>query len=302
MPGIASAATSVVDRARRRRHVDASAWARAASCSPTTRRWSSPSSSARSTRSTPGGSTSGSGARPGQTRPPRTPSAARSWATSTASPRTSSSCSAYFGEPAPGQRVRAFPGAGADVPVWILGSSLFGAELAAALGPSLRVRLALRARAADGGAVDVYRRELPPCGPPRLPRGSCSGSTSSSRRQRRRGDAPASPRSSRRSSTCAAAGRTRLPPPLPGYAQSLAPQYARELLDGVLSCAVVGAPDTVRAAARGAGRAHRADELIVTSGQIHDHRARLRSYALLAEVRDQLAEGRAVATDGALRS
>src|SRR4051812_14616474 len=40
----------------------------------------------------------------------------------------------YFREVAPGQRVTAVPGAGLDVPIWILGSSLFGAELAAELG------------------------------------------------------------------------------------------------------------------------------------------------------------------------
>src|SRR5713226_6393340 len=40
---------------------------------------------------------------------------------------------AYF-RPEPGQPVRAVPGAGLDVPVWILGSSLYGAQLAAALG------------------------------------------------------------------------------------------------------------------------------------------------------------------------
>lgn len=40
----------------------------------------------------------------------------------------------YFAEPVPGQRVRAVPGAGLDVPVWLLGSSLFSAQLAAMLG------------------------------------------------------------------------------------------------------------------------------------------------------------------------
>ena len=40
----------------------------------------------------------------------------------------------YFQPPEPGQRVRAVPGAGVDVPIWILGSSLFGAQLAAMLG------------------------------------------------------------------------------------------------------------------------------------------------------------------------
>ena len=42
--------------------------------------------------------------------------------------------------------VRAVPGAGTNVPIWILGSSLFGAQLAAALGLPLRLRLPLRAR------------------------------------------------------------------------------------------------------------------------------------------------------------
>src|SRR5262249_19311223 len=41
---------------------------------------------------------------------------------------------AYFRPAEPGQRIQAVPGAGLDVPIWILGSSLFGAQLAAALG------------------------------------------------------------------------------------------------------------------------------------------------------------------------
>src|SRR5690606_1293300 len=40
----------------------------------------------------------------------------------------------YFAPPQPGQRIQAIPGAGLSVPIWILGSSLFGAQLAAALG------------------------------------------------------------------------------------------------------------------------------------------------------------------------
>ena len=46
-----------------------------------------------------------------------------------------------------GQRMRAVPGAGLNVPIWILGSSLYGAQLAAELGLPVRLRLALRARA-----------------------------------------------------------------------------------------------------------------------------------------------------------
>ena len=45
----------------------------------------------------------------------------------------------YFAQPQPGQRVRAVPGAGLPVPIWILGSSTFGASVAAAWGCRLRL-------------------------------------------------------------------------------------------------------------------------------------------------------------------
>jgi luciferase family oxidoreductase group 1 len=71
----------------------------------------------------------------------------------------------YFAD-SPRRQVRAVPGAGLDVPVWILGSSLFGAQLAAALGLPLCLRLALRA--ADDDAGDrALPRHLPPVGPAR---------------------------------------------------------------------------------------------------------------------------------------
>jgi luciferase family oxidoreductase group 1 len=84
----------------------------------------------------------------------------------------------------------------------------------------------------------------------------------------------------------------RLPPPRKGFDETLGP-VERELLGEALSCAFVGAPETVRRGLEGFLARTQADELIV-SGQIHDHAARVRSYALLAEVRDQLA-GRASA-------
>src|SRR5690606_24681108 len=68
---------------------------------------------------------------------------------------------AYFAPAAPGQAVRAVPGAGLDVPLWILGSSLFGAQLAAALG----LPYAFAAHFAPGAlrqALDVYRNTFKP--------------------------------------------------------------------------------------------------------------------------------------------
>ena len=67
----------------------------------------------------------------------------------------------YFQSPQPGQQVIAVPGAGLDVPVWILGSSLFGAQLAAALG--LPYAFASHfAPAAMSEAVDLYRARFEP--------------------------------------------------------------------------------------------------------------------------------------------
>src|SRR5213075_214525 len=67
----------------------------------------------------------------------------------------------YFRPPAPGQRVLAVPGAGLKIPVWILGSSLYGAHLAAALG----LPFAFASHFAPAyllHAIDVYRSEFRP--------------------------------------------------------------------------------------------------------------------------------------------
>ena len=67
----------------------------------------------------------------------------------------------YFKEPAPDQFVRAVPGAGLNVPIWILGSSLYGAQLAAALG--LPYAFASHfAPAALMQAIAVYRQRFEP--------------------------------------------------------------------------------------------------------------------------------------------
>ena len=67
----------------------------------------------------------------------------------------------YFREAEPGQRVRAVPGVGLEVPIWILGSSLFGAQLAATLG--LPYAFASHfAPAALLQAVETYRSRFEP--------------------------------------------------------------------------------------------------------------------------------------------
>ena len=70
---------------------------------------------------------------------------------------TSSSCWLISAKPQPGQLVRAVPGAGLDVPVWILGSSLFGAQLAAALGLPFAFASHFAPAAADAGHCHLSR-------------------------------------------------------------------------------------------------------------------------------------------------
>jgi alkanesulfonate monooxygenase SsuD/methylene tetrahydromethanopterin reductase-like flavin-dependent oxidoreductase (luciferase family) len=72
-----------------------------------------------------------------------------------------------------------------------------------------------------------------------------------------------------------------LPPPVQGYADQL-PREVRAMLDHVLSCSIVGSPETVRAGLAAFAARTGADELMVTA-QIFDHQARLRSFEILAE-------------------
>ena len=199
---------------------------------------------------------------------------------------------AYFGKPRPGQRVHAVPGEGTDVPVWILGSSLFGAALAAALG----LPFAFASHFAPAHLIEALSRvpaQLRAVAVAGAPRDGRLNVVAAPTDEEARfhftslQQAFLSLRSNR-------AGR--LPLPRAGFEESLTP-VERELLGEALSCAFVGAPETVRRGLEEFLARTQADELIV-SGQIHDHAARLRSYALLAEVRGQLAEGRAVAADG----
>jgi alkanesulfonate monooxygenase SsuD/methylene tetrahydromethanopterin reductase-like flavin-dependent oxidoreductase (luciferase family) len=79
---------------------------------------------------------------------------------------------------------------------------------------------------------------------------------------------------------------SQLPPPVEGYANQLPPP-ARAMLDEVLSCSAIGSPETVREAIAKFIARHQPQELMITS-QIFAHAARLHSYKITAQVRDQL--------------
>ena len=178
----------------------------------------------------------------------------------------------------PEARVRAIPGEGCDIPVWILGSSLFGAQLAAMLG--LPYAFASHfAPAQMMEAIQVYRDNFQPSErleKPYLMLGFNAFAADSDE------EAQILSTSLMQAFVNLRTGKpTKLPPPVPGYAETL-PAPARAMLEDVLSCSAVGSPAAVRAAIESFAERTGADELMITS-QIHDHAARLRSFEIVAD-------------------
>jgi luciferase family oxidoreductase group 1 len=191
---------------------------------------------------------------------------------------------AYFRDAEPGQAVRAVPGTGLHVPIWILGSSLFGAQLAAALG----LPFAFASHFAPDALVEalqIYRARFRPSEQLARPYAMaglniCAAETDAEARYLftsiqqqwtllRRG-APGA-----------------LPPPVDSM-DGLWSVTEKVGLEHALGRAIVGSPETVRRGLQGFIAETGIDEIIIT-GQIYDHAARLRSFEILAEIRDGLA-------------
>ncbi|HEU0301930.1 MAG TPA: LLM class flavin-dependent oxidoreductase [Longimicrobium sp.] len=189
----------------------------------------------------------------------------------------------YFRDADPAARVRAVPGAGLDVPVWILGSSLYGAQLAAALG----LPYAFASHFAPGmmmQAVQVYRERFEPSAQLREPYVMLGINVFAADTD---DEARRLMTSVRQAFLNLRRGRPMpLQPPSDDFEDQLHP-FERAMLDEVLSCTVAGAPETVRAGLEAFIARTGADELMVVS-QVYDHTARLRSYELTAQARDAL--------------
>jgi luciferase family oxidoreductase group 1 len=183
----------------------------------------------------------------------------------------------------PRQRVRAVPGTGAKVPVWILGSSLFGAQLAAMLG--LPYAFASHfAPAQMMEAIAVYRdtfKPSPHLDKPYVMLGFNVFAADTDEEAQIRAT------SMQQAFVNLRSGRpAKLPPPRPGYIDQVGPAE-RALLEGVLSCATIGSPETVRRGLQAFIARTGADELMIAC-QMFDHAARLHSYDIAAQVRDTL--------------
>jgi luciferase family oxidoreductase group 1 len=185
----------------------------------------------------------------------------------------------WFAPSQPGQAVRAVPGEGLEVPVWILGSSLYGAQLAAALG--LPYAFASHFAPAElDRATALYRSQFKP-GPTGAPPYFMPALTVVAAETDEAARYHAT--SLYQAFVNLRSGRAGpLPPPVEGYYEKLDPG-ARGMLDHALSCAVIGGPDTVRRGLAAFTERTRADEVMITS-QMFDHAERKRSFEIAAEV------------------
>ncbi|WP_298722741.1 LLM class flavin-dependent oxidoreductase [uncultured Ferrovibrio sp.] len=189
----------------------------------------------------------------------------------------------YFAPAEPGQAIRAVPGAGLNVPIWILGSSLFGAQLAAMLG----LPYAFASHFAPQQMMDaiaIYRERFKPSEHLDRPYVMLGFNIFAADTDE---EAQLLSTSWKQAFVNLRSGRPgQLPPPKPGYEKELPPQF-QAMLDQVLSCSAVGGPDTVRAKLQDFLNRTGADELMLTA-QIYDHKARLHSFEIAADIRDSL--------------
>lgn len=182
----------------------------------------------------------------------------------------------YFREPGPGQNVRAVPGAGLRVPVWILGSSLFGAQVAAALGLPFAFASHFAPQLLHD-AIGIYRERFTPSEHQQTPYVMLGVNIVAA-------DSDAEARflasSGRQSFASLRAGRPiQLPPPSKEWERPSTPLGADPADQTRVS--FVGAPATIHDQMADFVSKTQADELIVVA-HIYDHAARLRSYELAA--------------------
>ncbi|OYD48032.1 LLM class flavin-dependent oxidoreductase [Acidovorax kalamii] len=185
----------------------------------------------------------------------------------------------------PGQRLIAMPGAGTNVPIWLLGSSLFSAQLAAERGLPYAFASHFAPRLLHQ-AIDLYRNLYRPSaawpqpyvaiGVPLIaaPTDEEAEFLASSTYQRVLG--------------ILTGDRRRLLPPVENYAERLQPQE-RAAIGDFLAAAVIGGPDTVRTGLAQLSEATGADELMLVS-DVYDPALRLRSLDIAAQAHATLGQ------------
>ncbi len=192
---------------------------------------------------------------------------------------------ALLGPVQPDQVIQAVPGAGSNVPIWILGSSLFGAQLAAMLG----LPYAFASHFAPGAliqALQVYRERFQPSAQLDRPYAMVGVNVIAAEADE---EARYLFTSSQQSFTNLFRGaRGKLQPPIDDIESYWAPHEKAQAMN-MLSCSFVGSPKTVREGLEGFIAETGADEVMVAAA-IYDHGKRLRSYEILADVQKAMSK------------
>jgi luciferase family oxidoreductase group 1 len=185
---------------------------------------------------------------------------------------------AFLAPVAPGQRIEAVPGSGTEVPIYILGSSLFGAQLAAELGLPFGFASHFSPQLLDA-AVAIYRGRFKPSAQLAAPHAIVGVNVI----------AAASDAEARRLATSQQMSFTNIlrgtraltQPPIDDIDAYWLP-HEKVRASQMLACSVVGSVETVRRGLDALVERTRADELIVVS-DVYDFATRLRSFELIAQ-------------------
>ncbi len=194
-------------------------------------------------------------------------------------PRDVMELQAYFRPTKPGQAVQAVPGAGLSVPIWLLGSSLFSAQLAAALG----LPFAFASHFAPDllqEALELYRSEFRASGELKRPYAMAAAAVFAADSD---SEAATLFTSLEQSFVNLRRGTPGLLPPPVGSMEGLWTKLEREGVEHAFSEAIVGSPSKVKKGIEAFVGRTGIDEMMVTAA-IFDHGARLRSFELVAEV------------------
>lgn len=185
---------------------------------------------------------------------------------------------ALLGPPKENQIIHAIPGEDTNVPLWILGSSLFGAQLAALLGLPYAFASHFAPQALMQ-AVSIYRERFKPSAQLAEPyvMVGCSAIVADSEDEARKLFTSPQQQFVHRMR----GGRVKLPPPIDDIETFWSPTEKAQA-PSMLSCAFHGSTETIKEKLAPLIKATGADELMVTAA-IWDHKARVRSYELLAQ-------------------
>jgi len=186
-----------------------------------------------------------------------------------------------LGPPQESQLIHAIPGEGTNVPLWILGSSLYGAQLAAMLGLPYAFASHFAPQALND-AISIYRDRFEPSAQLTKPHVmvGCNVIVADTEDEARKLFTTPQQQSTR----MVRGTRGQLPPPVDDIEGFWSP-LEKEQVSSMLACSFYGSPTTIKEKLAPLIEATGADELMVAAA-IWDHKARVRSFELLAQAMD----------------